>query len=173
MSSRRIFGILAVVLSTFLAAGCASHPGSGPGAGRTGQITIPYTDSADLPIYASRPTIEASINGVSGRFILDTGAASPSLTTTAVRRCGIAESRSSTIGVDTSGSEVPLMSATNVTVKLAPEFSIHFPTVLVLPTQLDAGSGTNQDFFGVLDYRTLRAGHAVLDTKNRTLTMSR
>jgi len=173
MNAHRILGVLALVLSTFWAAGCASHPNSDPGAVRAGQITIPYTDTAGESIFAYRPTIEASIDGVPGRFILDTGAAEPSLTTTAVSRCKIAVSRSSAIGVDASGSEVPLMSATNITVKLAPDFSIHFPSVLVLPTQVDQGSSSNHDFFGVLDYRTLRAGHAVMDMKYKTITLSR
>jgi hypothetical protein len=172
MTTRTIHVIVAAALLNFLATGCVSQRSAVLFDG-AGQITVAYVDTYSQPIYATRPTVEATINGVSGRFVVDTGAAGPSLTMTAVRRCGIAVAPSRVMGVDAWGGRVALLSATNIIVKLAPDFSIHWPAILVLPGEVDKQSGWDENFFGVLDYRTLRAGHAVIDMKQKTLTLAR
>ena len=49
------------------------------------------------------------------------------------------------------GGKVAMMQATNVTIRLAEDFSIHWPVILVLPKGLSNPPGTNDDFFGILD----------------------
>jgi hypothetical protein len=55
--------------------------------------------------------------------------------------------------------------ATNVAVELSPSLTIHWPKVLVHPGE--------EVFFGIIDYGTLKAGHAVIDVNQRTIRMTR
>src|SRR5262245_39314271 len=48
-------------------------------------VTIPYKEG-----WFGRPVIEGSINGVRGKFLIDTGANEPVLTMRAIDECGIA-----------------------------------------------------------------------------------
>jgi len=57
-----------------------------------------------------------------------------------------------------------MMKATNITAQLAPGMRVHWPEVLV--------SGET-NFFGIIDYRTLKAANAVIDTKSKTITFGK
>jgi hypothetical protein len=153
--------IIAVVLSCLLT-GCISH-----------RIAISYVDlHYPPPIMGDQAVIPASINGVSGHFVIDTGAMAPALTTTAVQRCGLKAIPGQGFAVDAWGGKVKMMQATNVTVKLAPDFVIHWPSVLVLPKDISKPPGTNDNFFGIIDYHTLQEGQAVMDMKHKTITLT-
>jgi hypothetical protein len=126
-------------------------------------VTIRYTDSYGVLRFEGHPTVDVSINGVAGRLVVDTGAAVPILNMTVVRRCGIALSSEPAKTGDFWGDKVGMRLATNITVRLAPNFSVYWPKVMVHPGE--------EDYFGILDYGTLRAGHAVIDTKEKTITV--
>ena len=57
-----------------------------------------------------------------------------------------------------------MMKATNIVMELAPGFTVHWSEVLV--------SG-EEEFFGIVDYRTLKAANAVIDTRNRAITFTK
>jgi hypothetical protein len=145
-------------------AGCAA-PKPSVMLASSDRVTIPYRDNYGLLRYESHPTVEATINGVTGPFIIDTGATTPMLTMTGVRRCGIALAPLTNTTAEFWGEKVSMKMATNVTVQLAPALTVQWRKVIVHPG-FDA-------FFGILDYGTLKAGHAVIDFKQKTITMSR
>ena len=66
---------------------------------------------------------------------------------------------------DTWGLEIDMKMATNVSLQLAPGFVVHWPKVLVHPGE--------DVTFGTLDYGTLKAGNAVIDVQQKTVTMSK
>ena len=100
-----------------------------------------------------------------GPFVIDTGTTIPILTMTGARRCGISPSLQPAPKGDTWGSEIDMKMATNVSLQLAPGFIVHWPKVLVHPGE--------DVTFGTLDYGTLKAGHAVIDIKQKTITMTK
>lgn len=128
-------------------------------------ITIHYTDTYGFQRYEGHPTVDVYINGVAGRLIVDTGATVPILNMTAVHRCGIVLSPAVAGTNDWWGEQVGMKLATNVTVRLAPNFTVHWPKVLVHQGE--------EDCFGILDYGTLKAEHAVMDMKQKTITVTR
>jgi hypothetical protein len=161
MGSRAISTIIAAALFSCMSTGCASR-----------RVTIPYFESHDNPpIRQAKPMLAASINGVSGHFLIDTGAACSILTMTAARSCALgvlpSEDRASSIG-----SEVALLQTTNVTIKLAADVDIHWRNILVLPDEADKQIQTDTNVFGILGYPTLAARHTVIDMKRKTLTMT-
>lgn len=86
------------------------------------------------------------------------------LNMTAVRRCGIQISSEKAQTGDFWGDKVGMKVATNITLQLAPNFTIHWPRVLIYPAE--------ENHFGLFDYSTLQAGHAVIDTQQKTITMT-
>jgi hypothetical protein len=110
--------------------------------------------------------VEASINGVSGSFIIDTGSPNSFLFVPTIDRCKIACSsfHGQALGVE---GKVELLEATNVTVNFASGFKIHWSSVPVLP----ANSQVNSDFLGLIGYSTLAGRNAVLDLKHKTITL--
>ena len=163
MITRTIHGFFLAAILNCIVSGCASH-----------RVTISYVDvHYKPPAYGYQPIIEASINGVSGNFVIDTGAMGPALTKTAVSRCGIAVTPSQGYIVGAGGGNVRMMQATNVTVKISQDCAIHWPTVLVFSGDLAQPKGTNDNFFGILDYGSLRAHSAVLDMKQKTITLTK
>jgi hypothetical protein len=130
----------------------------------TNKITMPFSESGAMLSFAGHPTLEASINGVRGRFIIDTGAPGPLLTATAVRRCGLLLLPSSSKGKGFWGDAFPLKKTTNVTVRFTPDFAIHYAEVLVSPEE--------GPHFGLLDYGTLRSAHAIMDMDQKTVTVT-
>jgi hypothetical protein len=149
----RIFStFIAAVFLICLCGGCASH-----------QVTISYFDSEEHAM------VSASINGVSGKFAIDTGAPGSCLTMSAVRRCGIGYTHGhhAVMGIE---GKLELLDATNIIVKLAPDFEMHFPRMPILP---DGSVQTNGDFFGLIGYKTLANRHAVLDMKHKTITLTK
>lgn len=66
-----------------------------------------------------------------------------------------------------------LMEATNVTIRLAQDYTIHWQHIAVLPQMSSGSDGTNDMFLGILDYRTFAVRHAVMDMKNKTITLTK
>jgi len=129
------------------------------------RVTIPYSEAPYC--LHGHPGIEASINGVSGLFMIDTGTVAPMLSRQAVRLCSLNVGPSS--GKWWNGeSAAPMEVATNVTVWLTPRFAIHWSGVAVLSEEHKADT----NFFGFLDYGTLQAAHAVMDMKKKTITLN-
>ncbi len=144
-------------------AGCAHgsrHPTLRFEAGPS--VTIPYQDDWDR-----RPIVEASLNGVRGKFLVDTGADGPLLTMSAVQRCGIPLSKASIsagfLGDDGAGRFKRV--AGKVTIELGP--------VIITWGNAAVTSGLGSEkWFGVIDYRTLKAAHAIINTQERSITLS-
>jgi hypothetical protein len=153
------------LLVCFVFTGCARFPSPRVELHGTNTITIHYSDNYGLRRFAQHPIIEATINGVTGPFVIDTGTTIPILTMTGARRCGISPSLQPALKGDTWGSEIDMKMATNVSLQLAPGFVVHWSKVLVHPGE--------DVTFGTLDYGTLKAGHAVIDIKQKTLTMTK
>lgn len=110
--------------------------------------------------------IQASINGVSGPFMIDTGATIPILGIEAGRRCKFKTFWPPASDLTNSfwGEKIRMMKATNLVIELAPGVTVHWPEALVT-------GETN--FFGIIDYRTLKAVNAIIDTRNKTITFSK
>jgi hypothetical protein len=150
-----------MILLSCIAIDCASR-----------QRKLSYFDSDDgRMVHDVHPIVVGSINGISGHFLIDTGASGQYLSMTAVRRCGIAVTPSQRYSVDAWGNRIAMMEATNITVKLSHDVEIRWPRVMVLTSTNE--DSINQNFFGVLDYETLESAHAVLDTNHKTLTISK
>jgi len=129
-------------------------------------ITIPYNDMVGIFGYARHPFIRGSINGVSGYFLIDTGAETPILGIEAARRCKFNAFWPPATDVTNSfwGERIRMMKATNIVAELAPGMTVHWPEVLV--------SGET-NFFGIIDYRTLKAAKAFIDTKSKTIIFTK
>jgi hypothetical protein len=129
-------------------------------------ITMSYSDTVGILRYESHPVIRGSINGVSGNFVIDTGATIPILGIAAARECRFeafwppASERTNSFW----GEKIRMMKATNIVAEFAPGFRVHWPEVLV--------SG-EEEFFGIIDYRTLKEANAVIDMKNKTITVAK
>ena len=164
MGIRSMFVVGSSLVLSLTMPGCASNKRPTFVFNGTNQVTIPYSETGAFLHFAGLPTVTASINGVTGTFIIDTGAQGPLLTTTAVRRCGIFASPSADKGVGVWGEQFPLEVATNVTVQFTPNFAIHYSKIMVSPEK-----GNN---FGLLDYGTLRTAHAVVDMNQKTITLT-
>ena len=152
-------------MSILLLAGCVSGPRPAVLLIGTNQVTIPYRDDYGLLRYEGHPALEASINGVTGFFIIDTGATIPMLTMTGAHRCGVPLIPGSKETVPFWDENVNMKVATNVAVTLTPSVTVHWPKVLVHPGF--------SSFFGIIDYGTLKAGHAVIDLNQKTIRMTR
>src|SRR5882672_3272046 len=150
MAPRVLRTIILAALVSFVVAGCVSRPRPSVMLEGASHVTIHYTDTYGFQRYEGHPTVDVSINGVAGRLIVDTGATVPILNMTAVRRCGISLSSEPAKTGDFWGDKVGMRLATNITVRLAPNFTVHWPKVLVHPGE--------EDHFGILDYGTLKAG---------------
>ena len=129
------------------------------------EVTIPYRDDYGLPRYEGHPAVEASINGVTGHFIIDTGATIPMLTMTGAQRCGVPLVPATKESVPFWDGKADVRVATNVTVTLGRTLTVHWPKVVVHPG-FDV-------YFGIIDYGTLKAGQAVIDVNQKTIRMTR
>ena len=165
MMLRSIIAALAMLSLGLLLSGCASSRKPTFDLGGMNRVTIPFEVSGAFLSFTGHPTVKGTINGVNGRFIIDTGAPGPLLTMTAVRRCGIIACPSRSRGADMFGVQFPLKVATNITIRFTPQFSVHYAEVLVSPEE--------GDHFGLLDYGTLRSAHAVMDMEQRTITLTK
>lgn len=161
MFVRVVIAIVVTGLMSWLAVGCASD-----------QRKLSYFDSDDgRMVHDVHPIINGSINGVSGHFLIDTGASGQYLSMTAVRRCGITVTPSQRFSLDAWGNRIAMMEATNISVKLSRDVEIRWPLVMVLTSTNE--DSVDQNFFGILDYETLASAHAVLDTKHKILTIGK
>ena len=152
MDARSIPVFMVSGLAGLVVAGCQSDPSSVVPLQEARQVTIPYSESPDF--LHGHPGIEASINGVAGRFMIDTGTGAPILSKEAVRLCSL-KVRPSLGNWWNGGSNAPMDIATNVTVWLGKLFEIHWPEVAVFSWEDKADT----NFFGILDYGTLQASH--------------
>jgi hypothetical protein len=142
-----------------VAGGCAPH-----------RITLDYYDRpVEPPFKDVEPVLDGSINNVSGYFVIDTGSMRATLTQSAIARCGIDTFPGGGVGMGVGG-KIALMEATNVTIRFAKDYAIHWQRIPVFPKM---PSDTNALFFGVLGYPTLAERHAVMDTKHKTITLSK
>jgi hypothetical protein len=163
MITRTIHGFFLGVFLIWIVSGCASR-----------RVTISYVDvHYKPPVYGYQPIIEATINGVSGHFLIDTGAMAPALSKTAVSRCGLAVTPSKGYITGAEGGNITMMQATNVTVRFSQGVAIHWPIVLVFSGDIPQPAGTNDTCLGVLDYGSLRAHGAILDMKQKTITLTK
>jgi predicted aspartyl protease len=114
-----------------------------------------------------RPVIEGSINGVRGEFLIDTGANEPVLTMKAVRQCGLPLSsgtRSEAFLGDDRPKQFRIVKG-NVTIEIdGAAISLGNPSVV-------SGLGS-ENWFGLIDYHTLKACHAVINVKEKSFTIS-
>ena len=165
-TSIRLWQLVAVVCMTALITGCLSTKGPAVAIQSRKPITISYSDTAGILRYETHPVLRGSINGVSGNFVIDTGATIPILGIAAARQCRFepfwppASERTNRFW----GEKIRMMKATNIVAEFAPGFSVHWPEVLV--------SG-EEEFFGIIDYRTLKEANAIIDTKNKTITVTK
>jgi len=164
--SRLFFQLAVVGCVAVLIAGCRSTKRPAVTIDPGKPITIPYSDTVGILRYETHPVVRGSINGVSGNFVIDTGAVIPILGIAAARECRFepfwppASERTNSFW----GEKVRMMKATNIVAEFAPGFSVRWPEVLV--------SG-EEDFFGIIDYRTLKEANAIIDTKNKTITVTK
>jgi len=158
--------LVLVACGAALMTGCRSTKGPAVTIDSRNPITIPYSDTVGILRYEGHPVVRGSINGVSGNFVIDTGATIPILGIAAARQCRFepfwppASERTNSFW----GEKIRMMKATNIVAEFAPGFSVHWPEVLV--------SG-EEEFFGIIDYRTLKEANAVIDTKNKTITVTK
>ena len=124
-------------------------------------VTIPYEEDM-----SGRPVIEGSINGVHGKFLIDTGASVPLLTTRAVQQGKIllsSKTRLSKFIGDDAPSKFRRVEG-DVILNLA-KVNIIWSDVFVAPG-LD-----REEWLGVIDYQTLKTAYAVIDVKKKTITL--
>lgn len=125
-------------------------------------MTIPYEET-----FGGRPIIEGTINGVRGKFLIDTGANQPVLTMKAARECEIPltqEIRTAEFLGDEAPGEFAVVDG---------KIEIQIKGATISWNDASVASGLGSDiFFGVIDYRTLKAAQAIINVKKRTLTIS-
>src|SRR4051812_7069140 len=165
MIARRMFQVGMMFVGGFILAGCTHLSAPSVMLEGTNTITIRYSDSYGLARFKHHPVIEASINGVTGPFVIDSGATIPFLNMTAIRRCGISVSSVPVKTGDFWGDKIGMKMATNICLQLARGVVVHWPEVFVHPGE--------DVVFGTIDYATLKAGQAVIDTKRETIRMTR
>jgi len=125
-------------------------------------VTIPYEEG-----WLGRPVIEGSINGVRGKFLIDTGANEPVLTMKAIRRCGIPLSHK-TKAAGFAGND-----ALHQLRLVDGDVSIEIQGARLTWGNVPILSGLGSDeWFGLIDYHTLKAAHAIINLKERTITLS-
>jgi hypothetical protein len=131
-----------------------------------GKVIVQYSD--EVQAGQLHPVIEGTINNIKGKFLIDTGVSDLVLTMRAIRACGI-PLRKETGEVGTIGDRSPtrLMKVDGI-VKI--EFGPH---VVVTCGNVYVTEGMGSDmWFGLLDYRTLSAAHAVINVEEKTVTFS-
>jgi hypothetical protein len=132
----------------------------------TDRVVIHYEENLQGSEW--RPVIEVLIDGHRGKFLVDSGAGVPVLTMEAVRECKLPLSgkthRLGFVGNDKPGLVNQVDGS--VVLEIGAGVSITWTNPYVV-----SGVGSD-DWFGLLDYKTLRAAGAIIDTKQRTVTFS-
>jgi hypothetical protein len=166
LMARAFFRWAVVVCLAALMTGCRSTNRPAVTINSEKPITIPYSDTVGILRYESHPVVRGSINGVAGNFVIDTGSTIPILGIAAARQCRFEAFWPPASDATNSfwGEKIRMMKATNIVAEFAPGFSVHWPEVLV--------SG-EKEFFGIIDYRTLKEANAIIDTKNKTITVTK
>jgi hypothetical protein len=164
--SRVLLQLVVAGCVTALITGCRSTKRPAVTIDSRKPITIPYSDTVGILRYETHPVVRGSINGVSGNFVIDTGATIPILGIAAARKCRFEAFWPPASDATNSfwGEKIRMMKATNIVAEFGPGFTVRWPEVLV--------SG-EEEFFGILDYRTLKEANAIIDTKNKTITVAK
>ncbi|MFO1478314.1 MAG: retropepsin-like aspartic protease [Verrucomicrobiota bacterium] len=154
-----------LLLLASLLAGCATPPAP-PRVefGDNNTLRIPLEETTRK--YGSLPVIVLSMNGVPGRFVVDTGASGPMFTRTAVKAWHLKVSDSTGSARLADGTRARASLIEDVTLELAPRVRIHWKEVYLSPE-------SDSPYFGLIDYHTLKAVNAVIDTGNKMITISR
>jgi hypothetical protein len=126
-------------------------------------VSIPYEESPRS--YGNLPVIQLSMNGVAGRFIVDTGSSGPMFTMTAVRQWHLSVSNATGSATLSDGRTARANLVKNVTLDVAPQITLHWNEVYVSPEN-------NAPYFGLIDYHTLKGAHAVIDINTKTITIT-
>ena len=131
------------------------------------EATIPYRDTTGPLRLRNHPRITVSINGHRGEFLIDTGADGPAVTQRCIDRCGIRTSAGEPgdVTLNLWGTVIATDVAEDVAVQLHPDLTLRLSRVVVFRGELLDG------IFGVLDYNTLRALNAVIDVRQKTITV--
>lgn len=165
-ASRALMFLVAALLGA-VTFGCASDRAT------LNRVTLNYHDRiVPPPFLGVQPVLDGSINNVSGYFVIDTGAMGTALTQSAIQRCGLSAlpSKAFAVGI---GGRMTMTEATNVTIRLAQDYTMHWQRIPVLPQMSSSSETTNDSFLGILGYQTLVALHAVIDVNNKTITLSK
>ncbi len=131
------------------------------------EATVSYRDTAGPLRLRNLPRITVSINGHQGEFLIDTGADGPAITQLCVDQCGIRTSggEPKDVTLNLWGTVIAADVAKNVEVQLHPDLTLRWSRVVVFRGELLNG------IFGILDYNTLRAANAVIDVREKTITV--
>ena len=145
--------------------GCSSSPKPSVSFVGINQVTIPYRDTSGVFRFEEHPHIMASINGVTGMFIIDTGATVPILTKMGARKCGIEVSSNRGTKLETWDGRGHAEVISNVTVRLTPQVAVTWKRAVLHPG--------DAEFFGIIDYASLKAARALIDMERKTITLRR
>lgn len=133
-------------------------------------VEVSYIETPGLP-QRGCPTIEATLNGVKGLFLVDTGANGPILTGRGVRDCGIDLSNApSDTAFQMGGAKTGMKVVSGLTLEIKETGGAGVLTVRWAHVLANAA---DSPWMGVIDYKTLQRLNAVIDTKAKTITFSR
>lgn len=124
----------------------------------------------DAPGWRGYPMLEASINGVNGLCLVDTGSNTPILSAQGVRACGIDLSQAKGKTQATwESAKTPMKEITNVTLRIMDGngveiASVRWPHVLA--------NHNEHPWMAIIDLPTLERLNAIINTKERTITIS-
>lgn len=146
----------------------------------SGRPTVRFVEGAEVvvsyieiprPPQRGCPTIEATLNGVKGVFLVDTGANGPILTGRAVRECGIDLTHApSDTAAQMGGAQTGMKVVQNLTLEIK---ETNGSGVLTVGWAHALANSAESEWMGVIDYKTLQRLNAVIDTKSRTITFSK
>jgi hypothetical protein len=153
--------ILSAMAASLMFLGC-SGPKSIGTASLGHSVVIHYHEG-----WLGRPVIAGSINGVRGEFLIDTGANEPILTMKAIRECRIplAEGTRSEAFIGDAGPKHFGI------VKGDVKIEVEGATIQIANASVVSGLGSDK-WFGLIDYHTLRACHAIINVAEKSLTLS-
>lgn len=157
------------VLIPMVLMGCVRFPAAPQvGVSGDGPMTIPYLEETRGGLPA--PVIEGEINGVRGRFLVDTGAGAPILTWKAIQECGIPLApRTDTMGTIGDKHPTEIKRAAGV-VKVSIREAATGREFRFVWGDAYVTDGIGSDLWlGIIDFSSLRAAGAVIDTRQKRI----
>ena len=125
-------------------------------------VVIPYQDN--LYFEEGLPAIQASVNGATGSFLLDTGANVPLLSKRGLERFRLTASEKAGKQIEIYyDPKAKFYEVKNVTVDLGSGVKIKWSKAYV--------DEQDQPWCGIIDYRTLKALRAEIHTGNKTIVI--